>query len=169
PKEPWHNRHLIPIPTSQILGLENFTVHPATPPVLFTPIELSPGTGNYAFRAAYSGDDLSQTPYIAALTSNAENHDVSMKVIPLPDPTDESIQLNPNACPENYECKADAWTAKPNQNGELTALGIEGLEGAWEPIKDAGKGGWHVYWKPDGGDKVYHPIQIDIVPYNGGH
>jgi hypothetical protein len=39
-----------------------------------------------------------------------------------------------------------------------------GSKGRSEPFKDAGKEGWHIYWKGDCGS--HHPIQLDLVPMN---
>ena len=39
-RQPWHGRSLVTLPTTQRLGLENFTIHPETPPPQFLPVRI---------------------------------------------------------------------------------------------------------------------------------
>lgn len=154
------------LPSSNHLGLENFTVNPETPPLKFLPIRLRDDDNKYALRGDAVGDDLSRTPYLAALTNNA-TRTVSLKIVYLPTPLRESFETQTDACPEGYDCTADQWTfgeLSPDSGRNQIYHDFEfgGFKGRWEPFKDAGKEGWHVYWKGNAG--VHHPVQFDLVP-----
>ncbi|KAF1926401.1 uncharacterized protein M421DRAFT_7012 [Didymella exigua CBS 183.55] len=170
--EPWHGRYLVNLPTSHRLGLENFTVHPETPGLKFLPILLRDDDNKYALRGEAVGDDLSRTPYLAALTNKA-TRTVSMKIVYLPTPLRESFDTQTDACPKGYDCTADQWTfdePTPTPGGRRNIyynLRFGGFKGSWEPFKDAGKEGWHVYWKGNAG--MYHHVQFDLVPVVSGN
>jgi hypothetical protein len=163
-RQPWHGRSLVTLPTTQRLGLENFTVHPATPPPQFIPVRIRDDDNKFALRGDDSGDDLSQTPYLAALAHKA-TRTVSLKIVYLPTPLRESFETLAEACPEGYECTADQWVFDEYDSGDgqiLYNLQFAGFQGKWVPFKDAGKEGWHVYWK---GDLGWHrSINFDLVP-----
>lgn len=158
------------LPTSHRLGLENFTVHPETPGLQFLPIRLRDDDDKYALRGFSVGDDLSRTPYLAALTNNA-TRTVSLKIVYLPTPLRESFETQTDACPEGYDCTADQWTfdeptpTAGDSQQTCYNLKFSGFNGVWEPFKDAGKEGWHVYWKGNAG--MHHPVQFDLVPFIG--
>lgn len=158
------------LPTSHRLGLENFTVQPETSGLKFLPIRLRDDDNKYALRGISVGDDLFRTPYLAALINNA-TRTVSLQIAYLPTPLRESFETQIDACPSGYDCTADEWTfddptpvpgdtQKPYYN-----LKFSGFKGVWEPFKDAGKEGWHVYWKGNAG--IHHPVQFDLVPVIG--
>jgi hypothetical protein len=159
------------LPTGHRLGLENFTVHPETPGIEFIPIRLHDDDNKYALRGISVGDDLSRTPYLAALTNNA-TRTVSLKIVYVPTPLRESFETQTDACPEGYDCTADQWTFDEptpipgNSQQAYYNLKFGGFTGVWAPFKDAGKEGWHIYWKGDAG--MHHPIQFDLVPAISG-
>lgn len=151
----------MPLPSTNRLGLENFTVNPETPPLKFIPIRLRNNGNEYALRGMDMGDDLSRTPYLAALTNNA-TRTVGLKIVYIPTPLRESFETQPDACPEGYDCTADQWTLSDDNNGIYPNLRFEGFDGQWEPLKDTDKEGWHVYWR--GNSDIQHPVQFDLVP-----
>ncbi|OAL48035.1 hypothetical protein IQ07DRAFT_111585 [Pyrenochaeta sp. DS3sAY3a] len=165
PKEPWHERGLVPIPKTLYLGLENFTVSPTTPPTKFFPVQL--GNGNFALRGESVGDDLSKTPYLAALIATGGTRTVGLKVVYVPDPTLGSFKANPAACPATFQCIADQWAfdTPPSTKTAYNAyknLRFAQFKGRWEPFEDVKPQGWHVYWKANAG--LHHPIDLDLVP-----
>ncbi|KAH6612050.1 hypothetical protein C7974DRAFT_90489 [Boeremia exigua] len=171
PDQPWHGRSLVNLPLSKRLGLENFTVNPETPALKFLPIRIHNEDNKYALRGYGVGDDLSRTPYLAALTNNA-TRTVSLKIVYLPTPLRESFKTQTDACPEDYDCTADQWTFDDPSRLSSSAqfyrdLRFGGFKGRWEPFKDAGKEGWHVYWKGNAG--IHHPVQFDLVPTTQGN
>jgi hypothetical protein len=156
-KEPYHHRHLVLLPNSWRLGLENFTIHPETPPVTFTPERLS--SGNFALRGTYTYDTgATEMSYIAALIAKDGARPITMGLVFAPAPDQGTIDNEPEACPDGFECKADVWTGVAG--GELK-LGSEA--GVFEPIKEAPEG-WVVYWKGSGDGKVYSPVRLEVVP-----
>jgi hypothetical protein len=163
--EPWDGRAIVALPTSQRMGLENFTMHPETPPLQLVPVRISDQDNTtYALRGSV-GDDLSNTPYLTALI-NPSTHTVSMKIVYLPSPLQASFEANPEACPEGYRCSADQWTFETNSgNGSFVNLGFEGFKGRWVPFKDTRGEGWHLYWKGNAG--LHHAVQLDLVPFVG--
>ncbi|KAJ4989964.1 hypothetical protein SVAN01_04611 [Stagonosporopsis vannaccii] len=162
--EPWHGRQLVELPTSDRLGFENFTVKPETLPLKFLPIRIRDDDNKFALRGESVGDDLSRTPYLAALTNSA-TRTVSMKIVYLPTPLRESFETQTDACPKGYDCTADQWTFADIASREDQVhydFTFGGFKGRWEPFKDAGIEGWHVYWKGNAG--VRHAVQFDLVP-----
>ncbi|KAF2999886.1 hypothetical protein E8E13_008275 [Curvularia kusanoi] len=162
-KLPWHGRFLVTLPTSNRLGLENFTVHPETPPLKFYPVRVHDDDDKFALRGDDIGDDLARTPYLAALANNA-TRTVGLKIVYLPTPLRESFETQTDACPEGYDCTADQWMfdqTDPGDGQTFYNLQFGGFTGKWSPFKDAGKEGWHVYWKGDGGAPV--TIQLDLA------
>ncbi|KAJ4324050.1 hypothetical protein N0V94_001552 [Neodidymelliopsis sp. IMI 364377] len=152
--------HIVDFPDLE--RLENFTVHPETPPLKFLPIRLNDDDHKYALRGDGVGDDLFRTPYLAAVTNNA-TRTVSLKIAYLPTPLRESFETQTDACPEGYDCTADQWTLEDaSDSGVYSDFRFGGFKGTWEPFKDAGKEGWHIYWKGNAG--VSHSIQFDLVP-----
>ena len=163
-RQPWHGRSLVTLPTTQRLGLENFTVFPVTPPLRFLPIRVRDDDNKFALRGDGSGDDLSQTPYLTALANKA-TRTVSLKIVYLPTPLRESFETQIDDCPEGYDCIADQWMFDEDSSGDgqvLYNMQFAGFKGKWFPFKDAGKEGWHVYWKGDFGE--YISINFDLVP-----
>ena len=163
-RQPWHGRSLVTLPTTQRLGLENFTIHPAMPPPQFLPIRIRDDDNKYALRGTDSNDDLSRTPYLAALANQA-TRTVSLKIVYLPTPLRESFETQIEDCPKGYECTADQWVFDEDDSGDgqiLYNLQFAGFTGKWFPFKDAGKEGWHVYWKGDLG--VHISVNFDLVP-----
>ncbi|KAJ8114305.1 hypothetical protein OPT61_g3788 [Boeremia exigua] len=165
PDEPWHGRHLVDLPTGDRLGLENFTVNPETPPLRFTPVRIRNDDNRYALRGDGVGDDLSRIPYLAALI-NRVTRTVSMKIVYLPTPLQESFETQTDACLQGYSCTADQWffsdvgpISGPKEVYRDFRFG--GFRGRWELFKDAGREGWHVYWKGAAG--THRPVQFDLV------
>jgi hypothetical protein len=154
------------LPTSQRLGLENFTVHPETPGLKFLPVRLRDEDNRYALRGVSVDNDLSRDLYLAALTHTA-THTVVLKMVYLPTPLRESFETQTDACPEGYDCTADQWTFDEtvSTSGDRQQiyynLKFGGFKGSWAPFKDAGKEGWHVYWKGDAG--MHHTMHFDLV------
>ena len=137
------------------------TIHPPRPPIKLRPIRLTNGT--YALRGEPIGGDLSKTSYLAALNSKAGTRTVSMAIINIPSPMQDSSEHDPEACPEGFECIADQWTLdEADKYGVYSNLQFAGFKGRWEPFKDAAPEGWHVYWKGNAG--LHHQIQFDLVP-----
>lgn len=81
-----------------------------------------------------------------------------MGLVFAPAPDKGTIDREPQACPDGFECKADVWTGV--DGGELK-MGSEA--GAFEPVKEAPEG-WVVYWKGDGDGEVSHPVMLEVVP-----
>lgn len=166
PNEPWHNRHLVQLPTTQMLGLENFTVHPITPPFTFMPVQIG-GDGRYGLRALDGiGDDENLEPWVAAIKPKNGIRTVAMKVVALPNPFTGDDYFD---CPDGCDCENDTWTASEGgPQGGLQFFGYGGFHGAWIPTKDAGAEGWHVYFKDLGdGERAAgfgHEILLDVVP-----
>ncbi|KAL1605902.1 hypothetical protein SLS59_003023 [Nothophoma quercina] len=137
------------------------------PLLQFLPIRIREDENRYALQGVYVGDDLSRTPYLAALANNA-THTVSMKIVYLPSPLQESFDTHTDACPEGYDCTADQWTFGDDNPmvGDTQSIHYDfrfgGFKGKWKPFKDAGKEGWHVYWKGNAG--IHHPVQFDLIP-----
>ncbi|ORY11299.1 hypothetical protein BCR34DRAFT_327148 [Clohesyomyces aquaticus] len=137
-KTQWHHQPLSQLPKSKLLGLENITrEHPVpTPPLNFLPIDI-PGTDSrFAMQVPYSGDDLSKTPYITAVSWKGSST-AAMKVLFMSDPTEESVK---EGCPVgNVVCVADAWsTSGRNEEGVRKRLEYGGWQGAWGVFADAG-------------------------------
>lgn len=125
------------------------------------PIRLS--NGNYALRGASVGDDLSKTPYLAAVVSTGGTRTVSLKIVYVPDPTINAFKSNPSACPATFQCIADQWKLDiPNAKGIYTNLRFAQFKGRWEPFEDAKPRGWHMYWKANAG--LTHPVDLDLIP-----
>lgn len=149
------------LPTLHQIGLENFTIHPPSPPIKLQPVHLTNGT--YALRGEASGDDPTKTPYLAALKSKAGTRTVMVAFLSLSNSTDDSFNDDPEACPDGYECFADQWTFNEvGEGGVFPNLRFAGFKGRWEPFKDAAPYGWHVYWKGPSG--LHHSVQFDLVP-----
>jgi hypothetical protein len=70
-----------------------------------------------------------------------------------------------DSCPEGYACAVDQWMFDDDVDNVHPNFRFASFEGKWEPFKDAGAEGWHVYWK--GNEGLYHPIQLDLVPIHG--
>lgn len=97
------------LPTSHQLGLENFTVSPTTPPLLFRPIQLA--NGHFALRGDGANDEHGAAPYLLALKSTTGTRTASMAVIYISkSQRRHHFKTLANACPEGYECAADQWT-----------------------------------------------------------
>lgn len=148
------------------MGLENFTTNPQTPPLKFLPVRIRDDDNKYALRGDSVGDDLSRTPYLAALTNKA-TRTVSLKIVYVPTPLRESFDTQTGACYEGYDCTADQWVfadlgSVSGRSQVYHDLRFGGFPGRWEPFKDAGTEGWHVYWKGNPG--VHHSVQFDLVP-----
>jgi hypothetical protein len=143
----------VALPTSHQLGLENFTVHPTTTPLKFRPIKLS--NGNYVLQ----GDGSNM--YLAALKSKQGTRTTSMAVMHVSQPPLHFINPVVDACPGEYECVVNNWTFDAGKDMTFPNFRFAGFRGAWEPFKDAGKDGWHVYWKGNAG--LAHPIQLDLA------
>jgi hypothetical protein len=152
----------VALPTSQLLGLENFTVHPETPLLTFNPVQLT--NGNYALQAEDSGDgDGSKMPYLAALGSTSGTRTASMAVVFVLTTTSGAIKATFDSCPDGYTCVTDQWTfGGASVDWVHPDFHFAGYKGNWAPFKDAGAEGWHVYWKGDEG--LTHPIKLDLVP-----
>ncbi|KAF2475777.1 uncharacterized protein BDR25DRAFT_300758 [Lindgomyces ingoldianus] len=170
PNTPFHNRPVVRFPQSHMLGLENFTVHPATTPVYFLPIPI-PGKETFAMQVPYSGDDMSETPYVTAIVSKG-SHTASMKILSMPDPTATSTK---DGCPGvEVTCVADQWSVSGGHPGvAMKGLKYEGWKGGWSVVKDAGTEGWHIYWVAKGeaakakrqfGMASVHDVDVDVVP-----
>ncbi|KAH7382622.1 hypothetical protein DE146DRAFT_234510 [Phaeosphaeria sp. MPI-PUGE-AT-0046c] len=164
PDEPWHGRYLVALPSSEQLGLENFTVHPETPPLKFVPLKVI--NGNYALQGEGGSDDLSDIPFLAALKSTTGTRTISMAMVYMSRPNRQSNNFYPNACPDGYECVTDQW-AMDDPGADMVRAGFKfaGFDGKWEPFKDAGKEGWHMYWKGNAG--LVHPLHLDLAPVQG--
>ena len=123
--------------------MENFTIHPATPPVYLSPVLLK--SGAYALKLPYYGDDLSRSPYIAALINTASPGTVGLKTVYVPGPglKGESGQIV--GCPKAYQCVTDAFSVYDGEDGGKK-LGYAGFEGGWRAVKDAAPEGWRAYW-----------------------
>jgi hypothetical protein len=161
PKEPWHGRHIVALPTSHQIGLENFTVGPTTPPLKFLPIHLP--NSFYALRGEGSHTSDGRAPFLVALKSTTGTRTASMAVLYIENPTRGQTWI-PDACTEGYECAVDQWNFEDAGTDMVHPnLRFEGFEGRFQPMKDAPHGeGWHVYWKGDAG--LRHPIALDLVP-----
>ncbi|KAF2636953.1 hypothetical protein P280DRAFT_408383, partial [Massarina eburnea CBS 473.64] len=159
PKEPYHNRHVTILPESQTLGVENFTIHPESAPVLFTRVNL--GSGRFALRGQLSGEDSSETPFIAAMVPTSGAGDYALMFVNTPDPSEESIANEPEACPEGFKCVADQWMGGPS-------LGFRSPGGGkFEPVKQASEG-WIMYWRTPGiGVPHPHPVMLNMVVNDG--
>ncbi|KAF2714251.1 hypothetical protein K504DRAFT_450821 [Pleomassaria siparia CBS 279.74] len=153
PGKPWHLRNIVWIPSTKRLGLENFTVHPETPPVYVTPIPLANNT--YALRIPDSGDGLSRTPYIAALDIDSQK--TGYKTVHASAPTGVDVE---EGCPADTYCPTDEFNIYQD-GGKKLAYG--GFEGNWNVNKDVSPEGWHIYWM--GTDRFgSQDIEIELVP-----
>jgi hypothetical protein len=155
----------VALPTSHQLGLENFTVSPTTPPLKFRPIRVA--KGNYALRGEGDHDENNQAPFLVALKSTTGTRTASMAIVYISTPNlRRRFEPIADACPQGYECVADQWTFDDADEDTVRPnFRFAGYEGTWEPFKDAGAEGWHVYWKGNAG--VYTPIGLDLVPMKG--
>ncbi|KAF2824440.1 hypothetical protein CC86DRAFT_395635 [Ophiobolus disseminans] len=162
PKQPWDGRHIVALPTSHQLGFENYTVAPTTPPLNFRPIQVA--NGNYALCGEGDNDDHDRAPILVSLKSTTGTRTASMAVIYISKPARRHhFKANADACPEGYECVADQWMFDSAGDDLVHSnFRFAGYTGTWEPFKDAGAEGWHVYWKGNAG--VYTPIDLDLVP-----
>ncbi|KAH7121022.1 hypothetical protein B0J11DRAFT_54948 [Dendryphion nanum] len=161
PEQPWHGRHLVLLPSSRRLGLENFTVHPTTPPITFTPLQLA-STSSFALALPGGSDDENQNPWLAAFKAHSSTTASFGTIVSL-DPNDVK-----GTCPADVEeCQANGFTMYQGQGGDpgLKRLSFDGFQGgAFQAVKDAPKGeGWHVYWRwtPD---PVLVQIEFEVVP-----
>jgi hypothetical protein len=150
----------VALPSSHQLGLENFTIHPTTPPLKFRPVKIT--NGNYALQIEGSYDGQTETPYLAALQSSGGTRTASMAIIRVSKPSCLSHKAANSPCMKGLSCTIDKWTFDASMDTVYPRLRFAGFEGSWEPFKDAGKEGWHVYWKGEAG--LSHPIQLDLVP-----
>ena len=155
PNKPWHNRHLTTLPTTRNLGLENFTTHPTTPPIYIEPVALP--NNIYALRVTDGGDDLSKTPYIAALEDHRYSYTpdaIGLKTVYASSPVSEV-----EGCPEQFACVSNGFIVYEDEGRKL-AYG--GFVGGWKAEKDAGTEGWHVYWVKKS-ERVSGAIELEIV------
>jgi hypothetical protein len=149
----------VALPSSHQLGLENFTVHPTTPPLKFRPVKLS--SGNYALQGEDSNNNDSEAPYLVALNSKQGTRTASMAIVHMRQPTPHFFKAHVDSCPQGYDCVVDHWTFDAAMDMTYPNFRFAGYKGNWAPFKDAGKEGWHVYWKGNAG--LSHPIQLDLV------
>lgn len=170
PNQPYHNRHIIKLPKTQLLGLENFTVHPETPPQTFVPIQI-PNKPSYALRIPSGTDDLTRTPWITVLLPKKPYpRSASLGEILAPEPG----KVEPT-CRKGKTCIGDGFRigvprggSTGNGEGSLGKLAFGGFEGHWEVLKDVpGGGGWHLYWKAEhGGNEevpLGTPVEVEVV------
>jgi hypothetical protein len=122
--------------------------------------------GNYALRGEGSGADPIGFPYLAALKSTTGTRTTSMAIIYAKKPARTSSNVKVETCPKGYECVVDQWTFDDaSMDMVYSNFRFAGYQGKWQPSKDAGKEGWHVYWKGNAG--LNHPIQLDLAPTDG--
>jgi hypothetical protein len=150
-----------------------------------------PDQATYALKLPSSGDDHGKTPYVATLVTMA-TRTASLGEILFSNPTKTGkwVAGPPSACPASKDCLKDAFSvyqpsaaegdevmvdnsATGDEHGKaavLGRLGYEGFSGQWEAWKDAGKEGWHVYWKGSG-PKRQTPgregLELEIVAVDG--
>ncbi|KAF2275765.1 uncharacterized protein EI97DRAFT_434172 [Westerdykella ornata] len=193
-QHPWQGRPLLQLPTTHLIGLENFTIHPPSAGLTVLPIRIPKQEPPlYALRIPSPSDDLTNTPYLAALlpASNGKPKWASAAPIFVPDPTGETVRKWRDRCPRGWECGADAWVIYSGTDagdesqsagsvcvaGERQPLGklaYGGFNGHWEAVKDAPNSeGWHVYWiAEDAGKEPGVPVgtrvEIEIVPTKDG-
>jgi hypothetical protein len=162
--EPWRGRRLVALPSSHQLGLENFTISPTTQPVKFRPIKAA--NGKYALRGEGGSVDPIGFPYLAALKSTTGTRTTSMAIVYAQKPTLLSDTFKIETCLEGYDCVVDQWIfEKAGANMVHYDFRFTGYHGNWQPFKDVGKEGWHVYWKGNTG--LNHQIQLDLAPIDG--
>jgi hypothetical protein len=91
---------------------------------------------------------------------------MSMAIVYAQKPTFHSSAFEPETYPEGYECVIDQWMFDEAGTDMVHHdFRFAGYQGNWQPFKDAGEEGWHVYWKGDTG--LDHPIQMDLAPTDG--
>lgn len=78
------------MPTSQRLGLENFTVAPTTPGLNFRPIQLA--NGYFALRGDGDNDEDSNSPFLVALKPTNGTQITGMTMLYLPKADSATIQ-----------------------------------------------------------------------------
>jgi hypothetical protein len=91
------------------------------------------------------GDDLSKTPYIAAVEDHRHSYTpevIGLKTIYASSPVEET-DGQVEGCPDEFACVPNAFSVY--QNGSRR-LAYGGFEGGWKAEKDAGVEGWHIYW-----------------------
>jgi hypothetical protein len=171
PKEPFHHRHLITQPNTHFLGLENFTVHPETPPLHLLPIRIPNEDSAYALQIPDYTDDLSNLPWIAAILPKKQDpRSAALRKVHGSDPGKIG-----GGCPEGTTCVGDGWRVDAAKSGDkkegelvpLGKLGFRGFEGHWEVVKDVPNGGgWHLYWKADDSKEVElgARVEVEVVP-----
>lgn len=119
--------------------------------------------GNYALQGEGGSDNLSAIPFLAALESTTGTRTSSMAIVYMSKLSLQSNKFYLNACPAGYVCVADQWIFDDaGTDMVLKNFRFAGFNGKWEPFKDAGKEGWHVYWKGNAG--LTHSTQLDLAP-----
>jgi hypothetical protein len=139
-REPWHGRHLVALPSSHSLGLENFTNSPTTQPVKSGPIKAA--NGKYALRGEGGSVDPIRFPYLAALNSTTGTRTTNMAIVYAQKPTLLSETFKVEICPEGYDCVVDQWIFD-EAGADVVHYNFRfaGYRGNWQPFKDAGKKG----------------------------
>lgn len=176
PGQPWDKRKIVQLPGSGHLGLENFTVHPETPPVSFHPVPV-PSEPHQALWVDGGADNMDDYPFIAAITWPPGGLRTGMQILNLGDPTNKTMEQNPFNCPAGFICTADTWDVKQEAEGRgfSTKLRYAGYPGGWVAVKDESPHGWSVYWdakaagdgQPADGTKI--DLVFDAVRVGGGY
>lgn len=160
------------------MGLENFTVHPSTPPLVLLPVLIPNGQGTFALRDISNGDDLSVTSWVTAMVpspaSNEAQEGIAIGIVYTPNPLPSSFEASPGACPDGWECIAHRWVLneadvdrdKGGDEKELSGweVGIQGLDGGWRARKEEEREGWGVWWMREGEEGEGTRLGVELTP-----
>ncbi|KAJ4291878.1 hypothetical protein N0V90_009774 [Kalmusia sp. IMI 367209] len=129
-------------------GLENFTIHPPSKPVLFSLEKMDSTTNVYALYGADNGSG--ETRFITQYILPEEDNLTAIGWTP---------SSSYNGCPaEASWCDSQHWVVTT----EASTLQINSRKGGWDAMKTHEGRGWHILWKDDA-DHIYHRLRITIV------
>ncbi len=164
---PWGGRWIVNLIDDNYLGLENFTVHPETPPVKFIPTMLAEGTFALVTEPVADGQDPNSVPQLAAVTTKDDPQSVELMII---SNSTTNGPANAKPCPDGKQCFTDLWDmADGDEDDDYALLVFDGFNGTWVPVIDARPHGWHVYWTAGDGttNGTNSTIILDLAPCDG--
>ncbi|KAF2443172.1 hypothetical protein P171DRAFT_445669 [Karstenula rhodostoma CBS 690.94] len=136
-------------------GLENFTVHPPSTPVIVTLAHIDEQNGT---RYSLTSKVLTNVNW-RNVNFTSQYALRSPKFIAM----GWSTVLGDHDCPKGLRCDPLNWDICGERG--LNLLRPADQEGAWDAVKTKEGLGWRVVWKPDMAT-VHSEVQISVVPFD---